>query len=104
MENENVIQEVASPVSRTLILICEKCGENIPTDSGRNPAQELKSQLKTKIMFGGDKGRVRAVLTGCLNLCPKDGLAVGFCSADPSAKSRFFTLQGHLDSAMDVIW
>jgi predicted metal-binding protein len=82
----------ASPVSEALILICEKCGKKLAPDSEPNPARELQLLLKEKIKNQGKKGQLRAVITSCMDLCPKGEIAIGISVT--AGKNRYFTLEG----------
>jgi hypothetical protein len=82
------IQNVPSPVDTALILICEKCGKKL--NSENNPAVYLQQSLKTEIKQQNLKGKVRAVLSSCLDICPENRIAVGISYAN--SKDAFFTV------------
>lgn len=86
-----MMKSAPSPVSRALILICEKCGKKISGDSAgdTNVARLLQQSLKATIAESGNKGVARALITTCLNVCPKDAVAVGLV-ATSGAAPRFF--------------
>jgi hypothetical protein len=60
------------PASEALILICEKCGKKLGADS-----REIQGRVKERIREEGLKGRVRAVVTTCMDVCPDGEIAVG---------------------------
>jgi predicted metal-binding protein len=88
------ITPAKSPVSEALILICEKCGKKL-SNSDENPARALQAALKEKIKSDGNKGVIRAVITSCMDVCPKDEIAIAVSKAGgPSGcKDTFFTLK-----------
>jgi predicted metal-binding protein len=85
------ITSVKPPVSEALILICEKCGKKL-SNSEDNPSRELQSALKEKIKSDGNKGVIRSVLTSCMDVCPKDEIAIAITTSD-GGKDRYFTLK-----------
>jgi predicted metal-binding protein len=85
------ITSVDSPVSEALILICEKCGKKL-SNSDDNPARALQGALKEKIKSDGNKGVLRAVITSCMDICPKDEIAIAI-SKSGTEQDRFFTLK-----------
>jgi hypothetical protein len=56
--------------------------------------------LKEEIKSRGEKGKVRAVVTSCLDICPKDEIAVGFIR---EYENQFFTLKGDVESSAHLI-
>jgi hypothetical protein len=79
-----------SPVTDSMILVCEKCGKKLVNDCETNPAAALQTHLKFEIRSRYGKGKVRCVLTSCLDVCPKGKLTIGIspANADPD---RFYT-------------
>src|ERR1700761_275530 len=87
------MQSIEPPVSRALILVCEKCGKRLDSDADKNPSRKLVSQLKkaAKRQFG--KGEGRALATSCMDICPKDLVSVAITTLQgPNTGTRFFTL------------
>jgi predicted metal-binding protein len=84
------ITSVKPPVSEALILICEKCGKKL-SNSDDNPSRALQSALKEKIKSDGNKGVLRAVITSCMDVCPKDEIAIAI--SKPDGDDRFYTLK-----------
>ncbi|MBC7386271.1 MAG: hypothetical protein H7301_08955 [Cryobacterium sp.] len=81
-----------SPVSESLLLICEKCGKKLETFDGENPAKILQTHLKETISDRFGKGKIRSVLTSCLDVCPKGELTLAIVRVDRSgAPDTFFT-------------
>ena len=91
-----------SPVSQALILICEKCGIKISPDPEKNLARALAADLKQKIKDAGGKGKVRAVVTGCLDVCPEKQLTFAI-SRSGASDDEFYTLAGNFEMAADFI-
>ncbi len=86
------MKTVPSPVSDALLLICEKCGKKLVGDTDANPARELQQALKERIKQTGLKGQVRAVVSSCMDVCPKGEIAVGVAYAG-ARNSEFLTLE-----------
>lgn len=84
------IQPTDPPVREALLFVCEKCGKS----ESRDLARDLKVAIKAR----GLKGVYRAVLSGCMDICPKRGIAVAVAGADRAA--RFLVSDG---SAEDVL-
>ncbi len=53
---------------RDLVLVCGKCMK-------KHDRESLRGELKRALKDSGAK-HVRVVATGCLDLCPKDGVAL----------------------------
>jgi predicted metal-binding protein len=98
------INPVEAPVSEGLILICDKCGKKLESKSEENPARELQSELKEqgKRRFG--KGKIRTVLTSCMDLCPKGEIAVAILKNDsPFQNSQFFTVSAETKNTAEFL-
>jgi hypothetical protein len=90
-----LLTSAPSPVSDTLILICEKCGKKLLPEAVDNPSRTLQLGLKEKIKTGGLKGVFRAVITSCMDICPENEIAIGVVR--PSVpETQFYTLNGSL--------
>jgi predicted metal-binding protein len=100
MSDKISFESAKSPVSGGLILICEKCGKKL-SDSDDNPARELQKILKETIKETGHKGEAKAVLTSCMDLCPKDAIAVSFARTD--SENEFFIVSGKPKNIADEI-
>jgi predicted metal-binding protein len=86
-----------APAERGLVLICEKCGHNRYTS-----VKDLKSELKHAVKSRHEKGAVRVLLTSCMSICPKDGIAVAVArTSEPG--TEFFVVEGDAASAADGI-
>ena len=83
--------EVPSPASEALIFICEKCGKKINAEPEQNPSTILQQALKKEIKVRQLKGKVRALASSCLDICPKDQIAFGI-SYGQGGGDAFFTL------------
>jgi hypothetical protein len=97
------MEAINPPVSKALVLVCEKCGKRLKSDDD-NPSRALASRLKklSKKRFG--KGEVRALVTSCMDVCPDDqvSIAVTTFQGSPAGKgaaagnglpaTRFFTV------------
>ena len=100
-----------APVARGLILICEKCGKKLGENDGEdNVSRRLQKDLKFEAIERFGKKQVRAMVTSCMDVCPKDrisacvirldkaGNAPQFFEFDPqdstAAKERLLSLAG----------
>ena len=84
------MQSIDPPVSRALVLVCEKCGKRLDSDD-KNPSRQLVSRLKklAKKQFG--KGEVRALTTSCMDICPDDAVSVAVTTLrGPQSGTRFY--------------
>lgn len=67
---------ISSPIEDVL-LICEKCGKKQISQEGEtNPAIVIQQDLKLRIRATLPAGTARAVLTGCLSVCPDNAISV----------------------------
>jgi predicted metal-binding protein len=94
-----------SPVTEALILICEKCGKKLAAEGEENPSQQLKAVLKEKIRSVDKKGQWRAVVSSCMDVCPKDEITIAIAWADGQrGGNQFLTLRGkNADHASEAI-
>ncbi|RZA07841.1 MAG: hypothetical protein EOP11_06565, partial [Proteobacteria bacterium] len=78
------LKAIRSPAERGLVLICEKCGHNEFAS-----VKELKSELKDAAKEAFGKKDVRVVLTSCMSVCPKNGIAVAVARSGDAAGTEF---------------
>lgn len=73
----HMLEKTPSPVNSALILICEKCGKKLSgsDDSEKNPSRLIQKEMKGIIADQIGKRELRAVVTTCMNVCPKDKIA-----------------------------
>lgn len=95
------LTQVKSPVSEALILVCEKCGKNMGFSEDNNPARALQKLMKETIKAEGKKGVQRAVITGCMDICPKDELAI--CISRTDQADEYLTVTGDVKELADTI-
>lgn len=70
-------EEAVLPWSDAVIMVCSKCFSRRTKDGGElKSVDDVKSYLKSTFKHEGYKGKVRAVVSSCLDICPKDRLAV----------------------------
>ena len=81
--------EKEKPINKALILICEKCGKKIQGE-GENPSQVLQQSLKNEIASTFGKGKVKAVLTTCLSLCPVEKITVVIAPLEGREKTQYY--------------
>lgn len=91
----NRFEATPSPVTESLILICEKCGKKLATSSDRdeNPAVILQKKIKERIREDFGKGKFRCVLSTCMDVCPNGKLTLAISPADTKGTDRFFTFE-----------
>jgi hypothetical protein len=92
------LTSVEAPVDTALILICEKCGKNL----GKHFARDVQRELKKAIRGGEEKQNFRAVLTGCMDLCPSDEITIGISRT--MGQNQFFTASGDAEEIAQAVW
>ena len=75
MKNEPIVPENA-PWSDALVLICSKCGRKLESDVGEDLSEKIKSDLKSRIKEEDLKDRIRVSTSSCMDICPKDRIAI----------------------------
>jgi predicted metal-binding protein len=95
------LSPATSPVSEALILICEKCGKKLSRTADDNPSRTIQLRLKEEIRAEGSKGKLRCVLTGCMDVCPSGAIAVGISRTEKP--DQFCTFKGQPEEAARVI-
>ena len=94
MSDKN-IKQVPAPVSDALIMVCEKCGKKVAgtDDPDQNPSRQFQKAMKEKVKAKFGKGKVRPVVSSCLDVCPKDEITVAIVRFDGNTKaSKFYTI------------
>jgi predicted metal-binding protein len=87
------MHSIDPPVSNALILVCEKCGKRLDSDSDENPSRQLVSRLKKLAKKRLGKGEVRALVTSCMDVCPDDRVTVAVVTLHgATSNTRFFTV------------
>lgn len=78
-----VVEESELGWTDTLIVVCTKCGKQFANSSEQESPERIKQELKilTKEKFA--KG-VRVVTSSCLNICPKNKIAIARASSSSS--------------------
>lgn len=90
--------ETEAPVEEALILICRKCGEKLQDrKKDENPSRELQHALKSAIKAEFGKRRLRAVLTDCLDLCPKKAITIAYMDLQQRPGEFFILSEDDLD-------
>ena len=88
------MQSIEPPVSKALVLVCEKCGKRLDSEADENPSRKLVSRLKKTAKKLFDRGEIRAVATSCMDICPEDRVSVAITTLQgPSAGTRFYTVE-----------
>jgi predicted metal-binding protein len=95
------MNDIPSPVSEALILVCEKCGKKLVSGDAENPSKTLQMSMKEKIKEDHGKGVYRAVITSCMDICPKDEIAIAILRQNGS--NEFMTVTGDTESLRDEI-
>ena len=90
------ITAVEKPLKKALILICEKCGAKIASESSENPSHVIQQNLKNIIKQSMPMKEYKAVLTGCISICPKDEISLGIINIETD-KSVFYTIKKNDD-------
>ena len=87
------MQPTEPPVSNALILVCEKCGKKLDSDSDKNPSRRLVSRLKKMAKKTLGRGEVRALATSCMDVCPDGAISIAVVSLRREGNhTRFYTV------------
>lgn len=98
------MNDVQPPVSEAIIMVCEKCGKKLASDPENNPSRALQTSLKEAIKSEFGKGKFRAVITSCMDICPKDEIAIAISRSEANGgRDEFFTVTGDTESLKDEI-
>jgi len=57
-----------------VIVVCRKCGKKRDGGFGDKRKQSLKAVLRQALRESGRRRQIRVMETGCLGICPKDGV------------------------------
>lgn len=92
---EAKVEDVEAPVQESMLWICEKCGFKLAGKNDENPSRSLQKLVKKRLSEEGRKRQVRAMVTSCMNICPKGKISaciVHFGNARPSTRFYEFEL------------
>ena len=95
-----MLESTPSPVTTGLILVCEKCGKKLAEAESlpANPALNLQKLLKATIKERYGKGKARALITSCMDICPAGRISVAV--ALQQALPVYFTIENGETSSM----
>jgi predicted metal-binding protein len=104
--SKNKLTSVSSPVTRALVMICDKCGRKLEESEEKNPSRVIQKRLKQEFKEVYGKGAARAVTTSCLDICPEDRIAVGIVKfGEERSTTEFFLVEGQdCDGDMKAIF
>ena len=57
-----------------VIILCRKCGKKRDGGFGKKRKESLKAALRQATRDSGRRRQIRVLETGCLGICPKDGV------------------------------
>jgi predicted metal-binding protein len=103
-EGRTRFTEEEAPVSNAMVWLCEKCGAKLSRDEATNPARSIQKAFKELVSEKKEKREIRAMVTTCMNVCPKEKMAAGIVDVK-SGKTRFisFEVKGSVaDLAEDI--
>ena len=80
-----------------LVLVCERCSkERIPNEDPAKAAEigdfNLRDWLKAKLKDAGQWGHIRAINTGCMDVCPKGRITVAIDPQQGDGHAQVFTV------------
>ena len=61
---------------REVVIICRKCGKKLDGGFGHKRKESLKTLLRQALRDRGQRRSVRVFETGCMGVCPKQGVTV----------------------------
>lgn len=68
------VESADIPWSEAVVMVCTKCSRKIVGDE--RLAEEMKKTLKSSFKENGYGKSVRSVTSSCLDICPKDRVAI----------------------------
>lgn len=94
-----------SPVSETMLWVCEKCGFKLVREDENSPARSIQKAVKSILSDKKQKKQIRCMVTTCMNVCPTDKIAVGLVDLK-SGKIRFlsFEFKGSVDQIAEDLY
>jgi predicted metal-binding protein len=57
-----------------VIILCRKCGKKRGGGFGKKRKESLKAALRQATRDAGQRRQIRVLETGCLGICPKNGV------------------------------
>ncbi|MBC7658726.1 MAG: hypothetical protein H7249_03375 [Chitinophagaceae bacterium] len=85
-------EQAEQPVGQTMIWMCEKCGSKLSSDEHNNPTRLVQKALKSIISEHKDKRNMRAMVSTCMNMCPKEKIAASIVNLK-SGQTRFIAFE-----------
>lgn len=86
---EKDIQKEPVPWEDAVIMVCEKCSRKMTGDVEHT--QEIKKELKG--LFKNKYGKkVRVITSSCLDVCPKDRIAIAVASRASGNNFQVYTV------------
>ncbi len=101
MKNDS-FQPETPPWSDELVVICSKCGKKLASKDNEDPSELLKSELKARVKEEELKHQLRVVTSSCMDLCPKDRIAVAVIRRDGHPAVDTFSVS--LETSASAIW
>jgi hypothetical protein len=90
-KSANPLVKTPAAVARGLIMICEKCGKKLSSDPDENISRRMQKDLKHDAIEKFGAKQVRAVVSSCFDICPKDQItACVIRFGEPTQKAEFF--------------
>lgn len=81
----NKVESADVPWSDAVVMICSKCSRKLVGDEAL--ADQFKKSLKTSFKESGLGKSVRTVTSSCLDICPKDRVAIAVLRRSAGTKA-----------------
>jgi predicted metal-binding protein len=76
VENKCAIEKTEVGWSKSVVMICQRCGEQFQSSFDKVSPERIKSELKSSVKAKNLGDEVRVITTSCLNMCPKERIAI----------------------------
>ena len=87
------VESAEIPWSEAVVMVCTKCSRKIVGDEAL--ADSMKKTLKHMFKENGFGKNIRTVTSSCLDICPKDRVAIAVVRRD--AGTRAVTVSAKID-------
>jgi hypothetical protein len=96
--DSGVLEPVDRPWTTGLVLVCQEC------DGGPAKPVDVLKEAKAVTRLLGPKKRTRVTGSGCLDVCPKEGVAIAVCVDGGVSRCLVAHNVSSLQQLSEVLW